>query len=451
MKPKHLLILVAIFGAALAAMYVFNQDPAPAVGDKNYDDPLFDPAPDLRSVTSVRVKRADSELNLEKKGDVWVVADRDDFPANFEGKLRNFVTEVAELKVVRPFEIGASDLGRVGLKEPSETGDSFTEMGSRVEFLNEEDKPVLRLLVGGIFAPPATSGGAAGGTQGRYVKLYNETEDVYVVSNGLYTAEDSEPRNWLEKQSFVVENPKSVKVTHPGEDAPESFKIEKEDDGGEWTLAGAQEGEELDTSKMGNLGTVFNSESFYDVLVGDEAKDENTGLDQPIVVNIETFDDFSYEVKIGKDLPSSRRAVVYTVKADIKSEREVEGEETDEEKEERNKAFAETKKRLEEKLAKEKTHEGRIFVYQDWIVTGALKKRSEILVDPEGEGAEAGAGIPGGIPGAMPMPAAIQNRAMATTPAISVQQALQDAQEQADAVESAAEAVEEATEAVPSE
>ncbi|MEM0896812.1 MAG: DUF4340 domain-containing protein [Verrucomicrobiota bacterium] len=434
MKPKHLVVLVAVFGVALAALYLFNQDPAPTVGDKKYDDLLFDPAPDLRAVTGVRIKRADSELNLEKKGNFWVVADRDDYPANFDGKLRNFVTEVAELKVVRPFEIGESDLDRVGLEEPSETGDSLTEMGSRVEFLNDEGKPLLRLLVGGIFAPPATSAGGAGGTQGRYVKLYNESEDVYVVSNGLYTAEDSEPRNWLDKKSFVVENTKSIKVTHPDEDAPESFKIERENDGGEWKLAGAQEGEELDTSKMGNLGTVFNSESFYDVLVGEEASDESTGLDTPILVQMHTFDGFTYDVKIGKNLPGSRRPVSYSVSADVEAERKAEGEETDEEEEERDKAFEETKKRLEEKLTNEKKHEDRIFAYQDWILTGALKKRSEILKDIEPESNEA---VEVGAGPSAPMPAAIQDRVTATTPAISIEEALREAQEQADAAEAA--------------
>ena len=62
-----------------------------------------------RDVDRITIKQSQAQLTLAKKGDVWAVQERGDYPANYE-TISEALRKVWGLKVAQPVEVGASSL-----------------------------------------------------------------------------------------------------------------------------------------------------------------------------------------------------------------------------------------------------------------------------------------------------------------------------------------------------
>ena len=83
------------------------------------------------------------------------------------------------------------------------------------------------------------------------------------------------------------------------------------------------------------------------------AKPEDNGLDKPTVVTIETFDDFTYTINVGKKT-GDECALTMKVAANFPKERVPLKDEKPEDKDKFDKAYAERQKKLEETLKQAK-------------------------------------------------------------------------------------------------
>jgi len=174
---------------------------------------------------------------------------------------------------------------------------------------------------------------------------------------------------------------KSIAVNNPTNDY--SWTVTREKEGGEWKLAGLKEGEETDASKLSAVGNPLSSPSFQDVAV--EAKDDVTGLDKPVSVDLATFDGFSYGVKIGKVTGDNDYYFRVSVDAKLAEQRVPSKDEKEEDKERLDKEFAETRKKLEEKLAQEKGFSDWTYLVSKWTVDSFFKKHSDFLAEKKEE------------------------------------------------------------------
>src|SRR5208337_1365782 len=104
-----------------------------------------------------------------------------------------------------------------------------------------------------------------------------------------------------------------------------------------WVLVEPKAGEVLDTNKASSLTSALNFPSFVDV-VADAAPDK-TGLDQPLTVTIETFDHFTYTLKIGHKTLENDYNLNVAVSADIPTARTPGKDEKAEEKAKLDKEF----------------------------------------------------------------------------------------------------------------
>jgi hypothetical protein len=119
-----------------------------------------------------------------------------------------------------------------------------------------------------------------------------------------------------------------------------------------------------------------------DVLVG--AAPEQVGLDKPTTIVLETFDNFTYTVKVGSKT-NDNYALTVTVASSLPKERTpVKGEKT-EDKEKLDKEFKDKQKKLEEKLAEEKGFEKWIYLVSSWTVDSLLKERAQLLIEKKEE------------------------------------------------------------------
>ena len=114
------------------------------------------------------------------------------------------------------------------------------------------------------------------------------------------------------------------------------------------------------------------------------AKPEEHGLDKPTVVQVDTFDNLIYTVKIGaksgEDYPVNIR-----VSANFPKDRVVGKDEKPDEKATADKGWQEQLKRWQDKLKHEKTFESWTYLMPGWNVDAVLKERKDLLAEKKDE------------------------------------------------------------------
>ena len=271
-------LLVVLGGAALLFQRQESGNPpeaAAALGKRVL--------PDLKAadVARIRIAQQTETLTLERKEDGWVIAERDGFPADL-GKVRDFVLKMIELKIGQSEPIGEKDRARLNLDAS----------GSRVEFLDSENKTLAALVVGRKYFKREVENPDKAPADGRFVQRPEAPGIVYVVSDPLAQAA-ARSADWIDRTSFKVEKVKRLEVRLPDG----GWRIERPGDNADWKLAGAKPGEKLDIGRA-NAASYSLSLLELDDVAPKDAK--NTGLDQPTVINASTLDGASYAIKVGR-------------------------------------------------------------------------------------------------------------------------------------------------------
>jgi hypothetical protein len=375
-----LLVLVAVLGGA--GLMLHNKQKSsweganPSAGKKLLGDfPIND-------VAHIQIKQGSSDLNLAKKGEKWAVHERNDYPANFS-QISDLLIKLGDLKIVQSEAVGQSQLTRLNLVPGASTNSAVV-----VDFKDKNDKPIRSLLLGKKHMrksnrPNPMMGDmdddeGGGFPDGRYVKVGNDAKDVILISDALANV-DTKPDQWLNKDFFKVEKIRSVAVNFPV--ATNSWKISRETETGEWKLADAKPTEQLDNSKASGVGNALSAPAFNDVSM---AKPEELGLDKPTTVTLDTFDNFTYTLKVGQKTNDNVPLIV-SVAADLPKERAPGKDEKPEDKDKLDKEFKEKQKKLEEKLTQEKPFEKWTYLVSNWTFDQLVKERSQLLVEKKEE------------------------------------------------------------------
>lgn len=337
----------------------------------------------LNDIATITITAGTNQLSLARTNGIWRVRERAGYPANF-GEISGLLIKLADLKITQVEEVGPSQLWRFGLEAPG----PGTNTATLVEFKDAAGKGVGSLLVGkqhlrkgGGRPAPSPFGDEmddAGFPDGRYLQPAG-AKTVALVTDTLLNV-DPAPERWLNKDFFRVEKPRSIRLAFP--DAANSWTLARESETGEWKLADARPGEQLDVSKVGNVSNPFGWPSFNDVLPPDTTV--ATGLDQPTVLTIETFDDLTYTVKVGGKT-NENMYLTLAVATTLPAARAPGTDETPEDKERLDKEFAEKQKPIREKLAKERVLADWIYLVPAWSVENLLKPRAELLQEAPAE------------------------------------------------------------------
>lgn len=372
-----LIFLLVVVGLAGLMIYNKRNDYSgagnPALGKKLYADfPVND-------VVRVSIKNGTNEVNLAKKDGLWRVRERNDYPANYS-EISEFLLKIKDLKVGQSEKVGPSQLGRFGLT----TGEG-TNAAMVVDFKDQNDKTMQSLLLGKKHmrkssrpSPMGDDMEGGGWPDGRYLKT-GASGDVVLVSEAFANIEPK-PEQWLNKDFFKVEKVRSIAVAFAV--ATNSWKVSRETETGEWKLSEAKPGEALDSGKTSGLSNPLSSPTFNDVDTA--SKPEQLGLDKPTVVTLDTFDNFSYLLKVGTKT-NDNYPLTLTVAAQLQKERTPGKDEKVEDKDKLDKEFKEKQKKLEEKLAQEKGYEKWTYLVSSWTLEPVLKERSQLLVEKKEE------------------------------------------------------------------
>jgi hypothetical protein len=377
-----LLVLVVVLGAAGLAIYQRNASSWSSSGQPLGQKLLGNlPTNWVNDVAAIVIKSGTNALTLHKKDNLWRVQERSDYPADFS-VISGFLLKAVDLKATQTEEVGPSQLGRYNLLPPG----PGTNTGALVEFKDADGKTLGSLLIGKQHmrksARPSPPGefGDEGFPDGRYVMVGVGAKTVDVISDPLSTAE-AKPEPWLNKDFFKVEKNRSIAVAFPA--ATNSWKVSRESETNtDWKLADAKPDEQLDSSKTSGFSYALSSPTFADVLPADTK--EPTCLDKPTAITLDTFDNFTYTIKVGAKTNENYYLAV-SVAADLPKERAPGKDEKPEDKARLDKEFQDRQSKLAEKLKQEQSYGKWIYLVSNWTVDSLLKERSQLFAEKKEE------------------------------------------------------------------
>ncbi|HWI14717.1 MAG TPA: DUF4340 domain-containing protein [Burkholderiales bacterium] len=331
----------------------------------------------LADVAYIQLRDARHVATLARKDNRWVVQERGDYPANFQ-EISDAVIKLIELKVVQSEEIGASLLPRVALAPPPEQpsadvkDEQAKQTGTRVEMKDAAGKTLATLTVGKVVLkkdpgnplPNAVNGVPAG----RYVQVAG-AKSIAVVSDPLDKLV-ADPAKWLDKTFFKADRVKTLSVADNGG----GWKITRDEEWGQWKFAAG--GGNLDASAAVGAANQLSNWTFEDV-----ATTQPDAGDKPVTVVAETFDRVTYTFRI-----TPRKAGGYFLNGNVEGEpaqtRTPEKDEKPADKERRDKEYADTLKRLQDRLARERALSKWTYVMDAKTIAPLLKQRGDLVAAP---------------------------------------------------------------------
>ena len=298
MKGKQLLIAVIVL-VVLGALALFtsggNQD-GQSSGQSGIGSEVVTKL-DPSKVTSVVITDKDGTVTLQQKDEQWSVAERDGFAAKFED-IKKLVTGSVTLKSLRTIRASKSQRGRFELIDPVVEKENS---GIKIEFKGAEGAELKTILLGKKTGsqPGANPGSPFGSNDNqRFVLVDGKINSIEIDFSSPLNDIAADPSEWLQKDEFIkIEKIKSVTVTQP--DATNSWSLTREKEGDDMTLVDAKEDEKLDSSKGNSAGRVFGFANFDDV-ASKSAKPEDLGMDKAVAASIETFEGYTFAIKMSK-------------------------------------------------------------------------------------------------------------------------------------------------------
>jgi hypothetical protein len=386
MNRKQLILLLAaliILGGAGLMLHNHNQESWDTSGGQLGRKIL--PNFQVNDVAALHIKGA-TDLNLVKKNDKWGVQERNDYPANFS-QISDLLIKMGDLKIAQAEPIGSSQLGRMHLAEPGSSPDAATLL----EFKDAQGKVLQSLLLGKKHTrkserPSPMPYGDNEYPDGRYVMLKSDPHDVLTVSDPLNSV-DPKPAEWLDKDFFKVEKPKSI--SFESTNAADSWTLTRDSESSPWVLQNVKKGENCDTNKTSSLSSTLSYPSFVDI-APDQAP-AKTGLDKPLVVSIATFDHFNYTIKIGSKTPENNYNLKVAVTADFPTERTPGKDEKPDDKKKLDKEFQDKLKPQQDKLEQEKKLDQWTYVVSSWLVDPLIRTRAQLMVEKKTDKKDAAA------------------------------------------------------------
>jgi hypothetical protein len=375
MNRKQLILLLAalvIIGGACLVLLKRNQqswaDSEEQIGHKLLKD--FQ----VNDVAAIHIK-GESDLVLARKDDGWQVQERDNYPANLS-QIKELLLKMSDMKVAQTDPIGASQLARMHLEEPGKGADSAVLL----EFKNAQGQTMQSIRLGKKHTHQSERRspmpfGDEGFADGRYVMLGGDTKTVLTLPDPLNSV-DPKCAEWLDKDFFKVEKPRTIAFASTN--ASNSWTLARASESAPWELEQPKAGEVLDSNKVSSLASTLSYPSFVDVVTN--AAPEKTGLDKPLVLTIETFDHFTYTLKIGHKTENEYNMTL-AVAGDIPTARTAGKDEKPEDKAKLDKEFQDKIKPLQERLKKEKALAKWTYLVNTWLVDPLIRDRAQLMVE----------------------------------------------------------------------
>jgi hypothetical protein len=286
MKPKSLLIVVAVLAALSAAIFVFKRSAGSPTDDPRTGKPLLDPAV-VETATRIEFSENGKTIKLHRTapGD-WVLDSYHDLPADF-AKLSTFVSNFTAAKVERFVTANPDRLARLEFKD------------TRITLADDAGKSLAAVTLGKT---------ADGG--GRFVR-FNDEKKAYLARLSVWL--DTNDRGWADTALVHLTTDDIAKLTvdFPGA-AP--VVISRPDAKSAFTADTTPAGQQLKTATITSLLGTLTGLRFTETSATDDPQ-AIAAREAARTVTLTTFDGKTLTVAIGRQ-PARTVIKEAAVKAD---------------------------------------------------------------------------------------------------------------------------------------
>ena len=387
MKTKTLFTLYAVATAlalgVLIAKVIQNSEENSSTKFARGYKPFNELAPG--DIAKIELKDAEQSSTIEIKDGKWTVAEREGYPVNLSS-LQKLIRKINDLTITQSLEAGASFDPRFGMDQTSNDSELH---GTHLTLKKADGSLITSLKLGKEVAasgqqdPMAMMMGRGNSSSGRYIRLQEDPEGVYVVSDSLGEAL-AHPKDWLSKEFIKIENITSVSLSPAGAPSSIEWKVSRPDASADFTLEGGiPEGKELNKGVIDAFKNILRYAGFEDVI----SQSAFVGLADQTKTRravITTADNFTYTLDITpKDAEgASSKLLTVSVTGDLITTRVKKDNETEEQAKQAQEAFDKSLKEKKAQLKLEQSLAGKIYDVTDYTVQALLKSRSDFLKEP---------------------------------------------------------------------
>lgn len=373
MNGKQLLLVLAVLAALVAGgwgVMKWQRGSYEAV-DARVGQKLL-PGFKVDEVAAITIIEPGATLTLVRTDQGWTVKERGGYPASVEA-IRDLLVKLEALKVAQAEGISDALRPRLQLAAPGGTAKP-EETATGLELKTRDGKPIATLLLGKKATKQVNLPGLAGESvpSGRYVLVASDPQRMNVVAEP-FSAVVAKPQQWLARDYLKVERIKSLAVLGP--DGKERWSVTRPDEAAGWIWSAPGK---LDGGKAQDGASALSAMQIADAAAG--VSEADAGLDRPVTVRAQTFDGWSYDVRIGKAAPEDRYYVKAAVSGTVPEKRTPRADEKAEDKEKEEKAFAERQAALKAKLERERALGAFTVLLPKSAVDPLLRDRSALVV-----------------------------------------------------------------------
>lgn len=452
MKKTPLLILVGItvISSLIAGLLLSNTKERFSPSSDKIGDYLITGFDD-EMAEEILIKDKDNEVVLNRKGDKWVVGNRQSYPIDNPNEIDALLEALGQFRIGIEILATKDHFAPIGVLDPAdkEKAEAYMEKRREAGEVNPADPRGLRiavtgaggaklidLIVGREFGDIAsrTPGGfvvrSSAGNAGIWKAIGSLTrrtgEAESKESDKSRGQMITEAKAWLAYKFIEVAKIKSITLSAPNDKEFKGWTVTRPDENAEFSTGTLKADEEMDPAGTSAFKTLFKSMRFEDVLDPAEAEKKKDSANARRAV-ITTFDDFTYtfdltpmkpeEAEDEDSPPPPASNYIGTVKIESKlpPERTKAENETPEAAANADKLFAATQENLKYKIEQEKAFEAYTYEFAEFSISSLNKALDEIVKkkDPPSENGDT-------KPSSVSPPISIPGRPSATTPAIPV-------------------------------
>ncbi len=325
----------------------------------------------ISEVAEIAIKDAAGELHLVKGASGWTVRERADFAADTE-RVGELLIKLAELKIVQDEILPENQRARLQLVEPKDK--ATQDAGTLLELKDAKGAPLARLLLGKKVLKNTEAASLARGEDpaaGRYLVAGTDAGRMLAVSEP-FTQVEPKAEAWIVKDLIRIDQVKSLAAT--GRDGKPRWVVIRDSESVDWKFAGSKQ--KPDLQKATDLASSVSWMNLVDV-VADPAN-AGTGLDRAVVIRVQTFDGPSYTLRIGNEAGGNYYVGVAAAGEPQKTRVPAKNEKA-EDKAKNDKEFEERRKKLVEKLEREKKLDRWAYRVAKAGIDPLLRDRAQLL------------------------------------------------------------------------
>ena len=371
MSRKQFLVVLAVLAVlAVAAAGVTLSDRSAWTSADSRAGQKAIPGLKIGEVAEIAIRDGSGELHLVRGPAGWSIRERADFAADTD-RVAEMLVKLAEVKVVQSEPLVESQRARLELVEPhlSDSKDKAQSAGTSVELKDAKGGVLGRALLGKKImkgSAMASLGRPEADATGRYLVAAGDEKTVLAVGDPLNEVQ-AKAQDWLVKDLLRAEGSKTISSS-------KGWKVTRDTESADWRFAGAKDRPDL--QKATDLASSLGWLNLVDV-VADPAKTD-TGLDHPVTVESQTFDGLKYTLKVGRQAQANYYVRIAVSGEPSKTRTPVRNEKA-EDKAKNDKEFDERRKKIVEKVEREKKLEPWVYLVSKTSLDPLLRDRKQLM------------------------------------------------------------------------